>query len=85
MSGLTSPEVTTASIGISRPYCLQFRLHLAKLRENAQCLCRLGLVDPAHGKPDMQQHPVANAGFQRMLLVDHTNDVHLASDRKSVV
>ena len=42
------------------------------------------LVDAAHGKADMHQHPVADAGVDRMLLVDDAGDVHLAPDAADI-
>ena len=50
-----------AFTGRGEPHGFDFRLRLAEFGENAQCFRRFGLVDPAHGETDMDQHPIADA------------------------
>src|SRR5579863_4636488 len=66
------------------PHGFDFRLRLAEFGEDAQCFRRFGLVDPAHGEPDMNEHPIADAGCNGMILADDAGNIDLPSDAADI-
>jgi hypothetical protein len=53
-----------------------FGLCLTELLEQGERQARLTLVDPAHGKTDVHEDPIANATRNWMGRVDYTREVH---------
>ena len=61
---------------------VELLLRLAEFGQDLERLGGLGLVDAAHREADMDQHPIADAGFDRMLRIDDAGDVDLPSARR---
>src|ERR1700677_5245004 len=62
----------------------EFLLHLAKFLEDLERLGRLLGVNATHGETDVDQHPVADAPFNGMVLIDNANQVDLAANSGNV-
>jgi hypothetical protein len=52
--------------------------------QDLQCLLRFLLLDPAHCKTDMDQHPIAEAGFERLVGTDDAGEVDPAADAADI-
>src|SRR4029077_127760 len=67
-----------------RADALELGLRFAQLGEYLERLRRLCGIDAAHGKSDVDQHPVADTGIDGMALVDDAADVDLPADAADV-
>jgi hypothetical protein len=59
-------------------------LGFSKFRQNLQRFGGLSLVDPAHGKADMDQHPIADTGLDWMCVIDDADNVDLSLDATDI-
>ena len=57
---------------------IELGLHRAQLFQDFQRLRGLAGIDAAHREADMDEHPIADAGFGRILVIDDATDIDLS-------
>jgi hypothetical protein len=74
----------TSLFGRRQPHRFNLGLRLTEFREYLQRQRSLLFIDPTHGKADVHQHPVTDAGLHRMLVIDDAGDVDLPLDAADI-